>query len=103
MQDGGGVDSSLERRLLSLGGVEEPRVSNQFWQFLTNMQIPVNTTAISHRNHNLIVPPEQLINSERDLYAAVKKNNEHGSSFDGMNINSQTRTGYQTSEQQLHE
>ena len=86
-----------------MGGVDEPRVSNKFWQFLNNMQIPVNTTAISHRNNNLIVPTDQLINSERDLYEAVKKNNEHGSSLDGMNINSQTRTGYQTSDQQLHE
>ena len=47
-----------------------------------------------------------MISSERDVTGPIKMSQyimEAGSSIDGMNINSQIRTGYQTSEQHVHE
>lgn len=51
--------------------------------------------------------PERVLSSERDGQGATKRHGkllvDQGSSIDGMHVNSQTRTGYQTSEQHVHE
>ena len=74
--------------------IDEPKVSYKFWQFLSDLQIPITHEAQSNRN-NL----EATYRTEKPAYGKARQSGRWAeSSIEGLNVQSEKRTGYQTSE-----